>query len=359
MGRLLKRIDGIKVLRRTRPGECGGTDAYQDTKAPTTIKSKEMVLFEAASALGRDVSSGRGVEEAMDFVSAFAAPSSPGTFLFLETGCRHRRDDGPELSWALIREDLFPELTDLVADLGLAKKNGFHSTTHGLPKNFGGSVSIKYASGEKISFSNNQSPILSFDAGKRIADLFREAMSRERIPLPDVSSLSRIRFYEKRSDGFTEAVLTLDSDGAGTNRKRSQYLGTQVFESENPVDREAVAAIKRTIEETGLLAQRGLPRSEYKGTGCDKILTFFFVGGEVITVDGGRVRPPRIGDGFFDVELEMTTRHRSRESKRNKGGGASSAWMITRALRRSRRRERSSGWSRSRSGRSSWPCIPR
>ncbi|MBO4763399.1 MAG: hypothetical protein J5485_02055, partial [Candidatus Methanomethylophilaceae archaeon] len=219
MGRLLRSMDGIRILRRTRPGECGGTDSYQDTKAPTTIKSKEMVLFEAASALRCDVPSGKGGEEAIDFVSAFAAPSSPGTFLFLETGCRHRRDDGPEFSWALIRDDLFPELTDLVASLDLARKNGFHSTTHGLPKNFGGSVSIKYASGEKISFSNNQCPILSFDAGKRIADLFKEAMSRERIPLPDISSLSRIRFYEKRSDGFTEAVLTLDSDGAGMNRK--------------------------------------------------------------------------------------------------------------------------------------------
>ena len=318
MGRLLKSMDGIKILKRTRPGECGGTDSYQDTKAPTSIESKEMVLFEAASALRCDVPSGRGGEEAMDFVSAFAAPSGPGTFLFLETGCRRRRDDGPKFSWALIKDDLFPELTDLVSSLGLAKRNGFHSTTHGLPKNFGGSVSIKYASGEKISFSNNQSPILSFDAGKRIADLFREAMSRERIPLPDVSSLSRIRFYEKRSDGFTEAVLTLDSDGAGTNRKKSQYLGTQVFESENPVDREAVAVIKRTIEKTGLLAQSGLPRSEYKRTGNEKILTFFFVGGEAVTVDDGRVRPPRKGDGFFDVELEMTTRHRSGGIKKGK-----------------------------------------
>ena len=306
MGRLL---GGIKILKKTKPGECGGTDSYQETKAPTTIDSREMVLFEAASALRCDIPSLRESEEVLDFVSAFAAPTDFGTFLFLETGHRYRQDN--EIAWALIKDDLFPELTDLVVSLGLAKKNGFHSTTHGLPKNFGGSVSIKYASGEKISFSNNQSPILSFEDGQRIANLFEEAMSRENVPLPDISGLSRIRFYEKRPDGFTEAVLTVDKDGAGTNSKRSQYLGTQVFESENAVEQETVAAIKRTIVKTGLLAQRGLPKPDYRGAGCDKVLTFYFVGGEVITVEENRVKPPRIDGGFFDVELEMTTRHRS------------------------------------------------
>lgn len=51
---------------------------------------------------------------------------------------------------------------------------------YGLPENFGGSVSIEYASGEKISFSNNQQPILSPNTGLCIKELFSEAMKGEK-----------------------------------------------------------------------------------------------------------------------------------------------------------------------------------
>lgn len=73
-----------------------------------------------------------------------------------------------------------------VSVINLAKDNGFHSETHGLPENFAGSVSIEYASGEKISFSNNQQPILSPNTGLCIKELFSEAMKGEKVSLPDV-----------------------------------------------------------------------------------------------------------------------------------------------------------------------------
>lgn len=148
---------------------CGGTDATQDTKAPKTISSEEMILFDATSALNNgQVSPDNRNRESLGYVSAFAASAGEGCFLFLETGECFNRLSEKTASWALVKE------------CNLAKDNGFHSETHGLPENFGGSVSIEYASGEKISFSNNQQPILSPNTGLCIKELFSEAMKGEK-----------------------------------------------------------------------------------------------------------------------------------------------------------------------------------
>ena len=152
-----------------------------------------------------------------------------------------------------------------VSVINLAKDNGFHSETHGLPENFGGSVSIEYASGEKISFSNNQQPILSPNTGLCIKEFFSEAMKGEKVSLPDVSDLCVIRFSENRKNGgFTEATLTLKPDGTGENAKKSKYDGPEVYKSVKEVDKETVNMIKANMETTGILAWSNLPDSRYK-----------------------------------------------------------------------------------------------
>ena len=212
---------------------CGGTDATQDTKAPKTISSEEMILFDATSALNKgQVSPDNRNRESLGYVSAFAASAGEGCFLFLETGECFNRLSEKTASWALVKEDIFPSLVKLVKECILAKDNGFHSETHGLPENFGGSVSIEYASGEKISFSNNQQPILSPNTGLCIKELFSEAMKGEIVSLPDVSDLCEIRFSENRKNGgFTEATLTLKPDVTGENAKKSKYDGPEVYKS--------------------------------------------------------------------------------------------------------------------------------
>ena len=169
--------------RREEPVEmCGGTTSSYDKKAPKRIKSGEMIFFSATSALGYGDAAPDG-REPIAYVSAFAAPAAEGTFLYLSTGDSFRRRDGKSETWALVREDVFSSLVALVREHDLAKNNGYHSTTHGLPENFGGDVDIRYASGERISFSNNQTPVLSLRCGEAIADLFGKAMSGERIAL--------------------------------------------------------------------------------------------------------------------------------------------------------------------------------
>ena len=301
----------IRVIRQTEPGMCGGTDATLDTGAPTTILSEDMILFDVTSALNEYPSAGNpGRDEPpLGYLSAFAAPAGDGPFLLLETGEAFARRAPKTVSWALVKKAPFPALAALVREFDLAKSNGYHSTTHGLPENFGGSVTVRYAGGETISFSDNQTPVLPLPFAKRVAVLFTEAMKGEKTALPDLSALTEIRFAEERKNGgFTRAVLTVCPDGTGVNRKTSRYDDPTVYESEKPVDAETVGAIRNTVERTGLLAWSGLPDSEYRPL-RNSSLTFVFENGTEITVPNGKTVPDPIRDGFFNVELEMTTKH--------------------------------------------------
>ncbi|MBR2255220.1 MAG: hypothetical protein IJ856_05350 [Candidatus Methanomethylophilaceae archaeon] len=300
--------DGIVVLKKTEPNMCGGTDAYQDTKAPKTIVSDDMVYFSLFSALGRMM--GPDTEgPQIDSFYAFAAPVDAGTLMYLTKSYVPRRRGDVEESWAVVQGDVLPGLAKLTRELDLAKSNGFHSETHGLPENFGGRADIRYGSGEKIWFSNNQSPIVSPKVANAVVSYFEDAMGKGKVELPDVSRLSEIGFSEKRKDdGFTEAVLRFNADGTGTNSKKSRYSDPKVYESEKSVDADTVEAIKKTIIDTALLAQAGAPRSEYVSN-REKTMEFVFDDGRTVKVEYGTDLPERLGRGFFEIELEMTTKH--------------------------------------------------
>ena len=285
------------VLKQTKPGVCGGTDATLDKSAPKEIKSDDILIFNVFSALGHgDIS----------FISAFAAKYVESSFLFIETGDRFRKITK---SCALIAENISPALNGLVKEYNISKDNGYHSTTHGLPENFGGSVIIKYSSGEEISFSDNQSPVITADFAKDIIDLFDEYMGKNSVLPPDLDRLKEIKFSENRQDGdYTKATLILNSDGTGINHKTTKFDDEKVYESEKPVDADTVLNIKSNINDTYLLLWYALPENEYSYSG-DKTLTFVFEGGAEITVNSNAQAPDSIKNGFFNIELEMTTRH--------------------------------------------------
>ena len=300
--------DRIKIISKTSPGMCGGTDATLNEDAPRIIKSEDMTLFYVTSALG-GVSSEQLEGERLSYISAFAAPSNNGTFMFIEKSDGYGYHAERTYSFAYVEENPFPALVKLVKEFDLAKSNGFHSTTHGLPENFGGSVDIEYKSGEKISFSNNQSPIFSQKFAAAVSKLFKSAMSGEKVKLPDVSDLTKIYFEENRKNGgFTKATLTVNEDGTATNEKQSKYDDPTVYESKKPVDAETVEYIKKNIENTGLLSWSGLPEMNYSFL-HDKYITLYFKNGEERTVTGNKITPDRISRAFFNIELEMSTKH--------------------------------------------------
>ncbi len=301
----------VVILRKTEPGMCGGTDATQDRSAPKEIKSQDMVLFDVSSKIG-----GNGVKiyengetRKIGYVSAFAVPAGKNSFVLLETsGGSYRYDDG-KIEIALLEGDVFPDLVRLAIETDLARNNGFHSTTHGLPENFGGSIDVRYRSGERIGVSNNQSPVLSSASAEKIIKLFEEKLAGKRVPLPSSDKIREIRFDEERKNGgFTKAVLTINSDGTAANSKKSRYDGPTEYESEKAVDVETVEAIRKNIDDCFMTAWAELPEREYK-FGETKKLTFVFESGDEITVTDDRVLPGQISRGFFNIELELTTKH--------------------------------------------------
>lgn len=292
--------DNIITLKHRDPMVCGGTEATLNADAPKEIKSDEMTFFSVTSAL-----SCPDDKDELGFVSAFAAPAGNGTFIFLQKGDMRERSS----AWALIEENVFPFLTSLVKEYNIAKNNGFYSKTYGLPENFGGSVDIEYKSGERISISNNQSPVLSYSAGKGFAAFFEKAMTGKKVSLPSVSSLTSIRFDTEKDGGiFTRSVLTLCDDGTAVNEKSQCFDGKTVYNSTKTVTSNEVSKIKGTIESCGLFAWSSLPDAKYSFEES-KTLTFSFDGGKEIKVKNYRRVPEQISDGFFKIELEMTVKH--------------------------------------------------
>ncbi|MBP5617870.1 MAG: hypothetical protein J6X61_01805, partial [Clostridia bacterium] len=297
----------IVVLKQTAPNTCGGTDATLDRAAPKEIASDALIWFDGDCVLPyKDVArrDDGSCPAFLGYVHAFAAAAGEDTFLLLETGDSFHGREERKTDWALIRGNKMPDLARLIRDLDLARQNGYHSQTHGLPENFGGAVRASYATGETISFADNQGPILSREQGEALADWFTSTMAGERVPLPALDTLTAVRFEEKRENGgFTEAVLTLAD---GRVARRSRYDDPTVYESEKTLDADAIAALKDTVAQTGLLAWERLPAREFAG-GREKTLAFTFADGSTVTVRDDRVLPGSVSRGFFEVELPLTS----------------------------------------------------
>ena len=133
-------------------------------------------------------------------------------------------------------------------------------------------------------------------------------MKGEKVTLPDVRDLAEIRFFEARKNGgYTNAVLKLLDDGGGTNIKESRYDDPTVYKSEKPVDDRTVKKIKDTIAKCLMFGWHDLPLSDHRFG--DKKIEFVFKDKSTVTVNNGVLLPNEMSHGFFDIELEMTTKH--------------------------------------------------
>lgn len=301
----------IEILSQPGPLECGGTTTTQDKKAPKEIVSDDMILFDVTSELGYKTDSWnyKYGNEPIGYISAFAAKTDSGTFVYLNSGSGYFKYAEPKQDLALIKKDIFPELVSLVKEYDLAKTNGYHSKTHGLPQNFGGSVYILYSSDEKISFSDNQAPIIPCNLGFKLYELFENALKSEKVDLPSVSNLSEIHFYEEHtSGGYTKAILNLNEDGTGTNKKESKYDGPTIYKSEKIVDKDTINTILAYIQDNQMFAWEKLHerKSLY---GKNESMTFIFKDGTSITIKNDRELPDRIQSAFFNIQLEITTKN--------------------------------------------------
>ncbi len=289
----------IVVIKKSRPHTGGGTDATQDLNAPKEILSNDMIVFKVSSAV-REISAGQ-----IGYISAFALKTLAGSFVFYEKSASFRRSAERQTSFALIKEDVFPSLVKVVNEYGLAKNNGFHSKTHGLPENFGGDIFVFYSSGEKISASNNQSPVISRSAAIAAADLFSEALNAEKCAVPNVSALKEVRFENESATGtYKKAVLSVCSDGSALIKTTKKYSGGEVFEDERTVSPDGVEDFKRLVSSSGILLLSSLPDLP-EGSVSDSGFAFIFEDGSVVKPEKYKYLPEKIGSCFYKIEHEL------------------------------------------------------
>ena len=281
---------------------CGGTSQNIDNDAPKTIKSDDMIFFKADSDLHIIADPEPQKENHwINYISAYAAPVDSGYLLTLSASDRRERN---EFSWAVVKESIFPKLAALVKEANLAACNGRQSYTYGLPQNFGGSVLIEYDSGEKIEYSNNQSPVFGKDFAASLFEIFSNALSGEKAQLPDAEMITAVKFHETRLSSYTHAELTPNADGTYNIKKEYKFEGPDVSAYNETVPADVMQKIKDAAQKNAVLLWEWLPSSGFDSV-IDKTLTFVLNNGDEVVVKNDRVLPDRLSGAFYAIESEL------------------------------------------------------
>ncbi len=224
------------------PPICGGTRHSEDENAPTKIQSRDLIFFKA----GTDGGS-MGMHS-----KVYAAKAERGIYIV-------DAEDQPR--FALLRSDcdFLSRLDELVREQDLILGNGQHSRTAGLPADFGGSIDVRYASGEFISKSDNQSPIITRKADDAISEFFARAFDAyPRADLPDPSLIRKVTWREDGEDHHR--VITFEREGViATLHSESKYATSDmVYRSDAQVPAQAFDRIVDDVNKFCLFGLEGV-----------------------------------------------------------------------------------------------------
>ena len=293
---------------------CGGLSENIDANAPKEIKSEDMTLFKIETAMqmigvmispsGEIITPKPIKHNWINFISLYAAKTDGGAFMVVQaTDGRDRH----EFKSGIVSADIFPTLVKLVNENNLAKNNGRHSFSYGLPQNFGGEIQIDYSSGESISISDNRSPMISKDLGSEFYELFTSTISESSVPLPDAETITEIRFDSSRDEAYSHITLTDNGDGTCHYTRECRYEDPTVFNDEKTLSAELIEKFRRIAGNCSMLIWDKLPQSSYIPPE-KKSLTFTLSDGKEYVVPNDRLLPNMISHAFFDIELELTSK---------------------------------------------------
>ena len=143
----------------------GGTTEYYDPDAARTIDSTEIASFLCTvSLLTVELPEDSSLQPPRYEFRAERAAEGASCSCESAAGSREFTADGAFLE----------KLQGVVAKYDLAQFNGIYSETHGLPDDFGATLRVEYASGERISAYRNNDMYLPLAAVEELAQLFGE-----------------------------------------------------------------------------------------------------------------------------------------------------------------------------------------
>lgn len=271
---------------------CGGTSRTYDSDAKKTIESNDILVFELSTKL-------KDRDELYE-VSLFACKAGSGSFIYFEKlDMKHNSN----CDCAYLETNVLDELDKIVKEFNLAKNNGKSVFTHGLPENFGGRVYIIYTSGEKISYSDNTTPIVLNKEANTFIKYFKKCLNSKREVLPDLSHIKEIIVLEERDNGYSKADLLKNECEKWKLVKQSVY-DSNVYNSEKEIDDEFINKIKNLVEKNGILGWEDLPNSEFSFEE-NKSITFIFDNNEKRIIKFNKEVPKKLRDGLFKIELAL------------------------------------------------------
>jgi len=141
----------------------GGVRHRVDAKAPKKIESTEITFFHCEFSTTDLCLEDSPIADHMITLHAF----SNGGYCQLRGRSESEKHFSPN-------EDFFRQLQQIVSNYQFARYNGTHYTVSGLPPNIGMELEVRYASGEYILASNNQSCFLPLEAMEELVALFQK-----------------------------------------------------------------------------------------------------------------------------------------------------------------------------------------
>lgn len=297
------------MFGRRKPDEavmCGGTTRRYDAGAPKTITSNNMILFDVHSRVRdyidpADIPKGKKL---ITSIEAFAVKSKQGSLLRLCVNKDRYTRNTDEVYAGHVKEDIFPKLTAMAKEENMAAENGRYSFTHGLPEDFGGSIRVKFMSGEYINVTCNQSPVITTNTADRIWNIFSKALEGEKVERPDVSEITKIYFEELYKDGFRRVTLDITEDGCECFKSAKYSADSKLYESRTEFAKEELSKILDIVDKHDILTLEGLPR-EFTEISGGKTLEFTLKNGRKIAVLSDFVVPRAIHDKLFKIEMAL------------------------------------------------------
>jgi len=278
------------------PRIVGGLTERRDPNAPAVIESEEIVFFSVSCWFSSVAASHK-----YEYVAGSAVKCEAGAVAAL---CWKNEPYGEFQGnlTAVVSDEIFSELQRIVKEKDLVRNNGLSHIVGGLAPIFGGSIDIRYASGEYIRTDNNQSAVISPDTGEAIAELLKKAIEESQIPGPSVNDISAVSFFEDRGDNdYTRLRLE------GTHFTSDMCFGPEEgkhFLSEREVSPKVMEKLRKIAAAGALLTMDGL----FEDAGGFYVnraeaVTFTMQDGSEHTINNRMKLPGEAGNSIFRIRL--------------------------------------------------------
>lgn len=293
--------------KKNDPPVCGGSTDSVDSKAPQTIESKDLIYLNCSSSF---VTLANNCEYRRVFV--YAAKVDAGALCCVQAGSDSYSRDPMQI--AIVSDSILKTLADLAAEGNLVRGNGSFHNTAGLPENFGGSVTARYASGEYISKADNQSPVIAPDLAASFVNAVKQAIRKDTVKhLPKEKDITGFRYEERCSDGAYHIIEW------GENRYREERKFKdldKIFTHDLQIKSEDIASLLDKIDAYRCVGWAGLAERKWDWYDAHKkTLTLFLKKGDSVLITEAMDVPQPMGNLFFDIEMAATDIVRKYEKK--------------------------------------------